>query len=107
MTDWSGPHDGYWRGDPKEIAEDMYDGKILEGGRQMILLEKLERKWKMHETLHQLKETLMRYGMDLTTPLSRIDKDYSRWNKCAFNITLTSFASSIEAITFKVTRLRQ
>lgn len=51
----------------------------------MILLEKLERKWKMHETLHQLKETLMRYGMDLTTPLSRIDKDYSRWYKCAFN----------------------
>ena len=28
MTDWSGPHDGYWRGEPKEIAEDMYDGKI-------------------------------------------------------------------------------
>lgn len=28
MTDWSGPHDGYRRGDPKEIAEDMYDGKI-------------------------------------------------------------------------------
>ena len=51
----------------------------------MNLLEKLERKWKMHETLHQLKETLMRYGMDITTPLSRIDKDYSRWNKCAFN----------------------
>lgn len=51
----------------------------------MILLKELERKWKMHETLHQLKETLMRYGMDLTTPLSRIDKDYSRWNKCAFN----------------------
>ena len=51
----------------------------------MILLEKLERMWKTHETLHQLKDTLMRYGMDLTTPLSRIDKDYSRWNKCAFN----------------------
>lgn len=51
----------------------------------MNLLEKLERKWKMHETLHQLKDTLMRYGMDLTTPLSRIDKDYSRWNNCAFN----------------------
>lgn len=28
MTDWSGPHDGYWRGDPKEIAEDLFDGKI-------------------------------------------------------------------------------
>ena len=28
MSDWSGPHDGYWRGEPKEIAEDMYDGKI-------------------------------------------------------------------------------
>lgn len=28
MTDWSGPHDGWWRGDPKEIAEDLYDGKI-------------------------------------------------------------------------------
>lgn len=51
----------------------------------MNLLEKLERRWKMRETLHQLKETLMRYGMDITTPLSRIDKDYSRWNKCAFN----------------------
>ena len=43
----------------------------------MNLLEKLERKWMMHETLHQLKDTLKRYGMDLTTPLSRIDKDYS------------------------------
>lgn len=42
----------------------------------MNLLEKLERKWMMHETLHQLKDTLKRYGMDLTTPLSRIDKDY-------------------------------
>ena len=51
----------------------------------MILLEKLERKWKTYETLHQLKDTLMRYGMDLTTPLSRIDNDYARWNKCAFN----------------------
>ena len=51
----------------------------------MILLEKLERKWKTYETLHQLKDTLMRYGMDLTTPLSRIDTDYARWNKCAFN----------------------
>lgn len=28
MTDWSGPHDGYRRGDPKEIAEDLFDGKI-------------------------------------------------------------------------------
>ena len=28
MTDWSGPHDGYWRGDPKEIAEHLFDGKI-------------------------------------------------------------------------------
>lgn len=28
MTDWSGPHDGYWRGDPKKIAEDLFDGKI-------------------------------------------------------------------------------
>ena len=28
MSDWSGPHDGYWRGEPKEIAEDMYDVKI-------------------------------------------------------------------------------
>lgn len=28
MTDWSGPHDGYWRGDPKEIAEDLFGGKI-------------------------------------------------------------------------------
>ena len=26
MSDWSGTHDGYWRGEPKEIAEDMYDG---------------------------------------------------------------------------------
>ena len=51
----------------------------------MILLKKFERMWKTHETLHQLKDTLMRYGMDLTTPLSRIDKDYARWNKCAFN----------------------
>lgn len=42
----------------------------------MILLEKLRRKWWTYETLHQLKETLKRYGMDLTTPLSRIDKDY-------------------------------
>ncbi len=41
--------------------------------------------WKTYETLHQLKDTLMRYGMDLTTPLSRIDKDYSRWNNCSFN----------------------
>ena len=32
MTDWSGPHDGYWRGEPKEIAEDMYDGKIWKAG---------------------------------------------------------------------------
>lgn len=73
----------------------------------MILLEKLRRKWWTYETLHQLKETLKRYGMDLTTPLSRIDKDYSRWNKCAFNFTLTSFASSIEAVTIKVERLKQ
>ena len=51
----------------------------------MNLLEKLERMWKTYETLHQLKDTLMRYGMDLTTPLSRIDKDYSRWNNCSFN----------------------
>lgn len=51
----------------------------------MILLKKLERMWKTYETLHQLKDTLMRYGMDLTTPLSRIDKDYSRWNNCSFN----------------------
>lgn len=28
MTDWSGPHDGWWRGDPKEIAEHLFDGKI-------------------------------------------------------------------------------
>ena len=28
MTDWSGPHDGYWRGEPKEIAEHLFDGKI-------------------------------------------------------------------------------
>ena len=48
----------------------------------MILLEKLKRKWKTYETLHQLKDTLMRYGMDLTTPLSRIDNDYvpGQWN---------------------------
>ena len=32
MSDWSGPHDGYWRGEPKEIAEDMYDGKIWKAG---------------------------------------------------------------------------
>ena len=51
----------------------------------MNLLEKLKRKWWTHETLHQLKDTLMRYGMDLTTPLSRIDKDYSRWEYCEFN----------------------
>lgn len=53
----------------------------------MSLLEKLRRKWWTYETLRQLKETLKRYGMDLTTPLSRIDKDYSRWNNCAFNHT--------------------
>lgn len=51
----------------------------------MILLKKFERMWKTHETLHQLKDTLTRYGMDLTTPLSRIDNDYSRWDNCAFN----------------------
>ena len=28
MTDWSGPHDGWWRGEPKEIAEHLFDGKI-------------------------------------------------------------------------------
>ena len=28
MTDWSGPHDGWWRGDPKEIAEHLFNGKI-------------------------------------------------------------------------------
>ena len=28
MTDWSGPHDGYRHGDPKEIAEDLFGGKI-------------------------------------------------------------------------------
>ena len=42
----------------------------------MSLLEKLRRKWWTYETLRQLKETLKRYGMDLTTPLPRIDKDY-------------------------------
>lgn len=49
----------------------------------MILLKKFERKWKTQETLHQLKDTLMRYGVDLTTPLSRIDKDYvpEQWNE--------------------------
>jgi len=49
----------------------------------MILLKKFERKWKTQETLHQLKDTLKRYGVDLTTPLSRIDKDYvpEQWNE--------------------------
>lgn len=28
MTDWSGPCDGWWRGDPKEIAERLFNGKI-------------------------------------------------------------------------------
>ena len=28
MTDWSGPHDGWWRGEPKEIAEHLFGGKI-------------------------------------------------------------------------------
>ena len=28
MTDWAGPHDGWWRGEPKEIAERLFDGKI-------------------------------------------------------------------------------
>ena len=57
----------------------------------MILLKKFERMWKTHETLHQLKDTLMRYGMDLTTPLSRIDNDYSRWDNCAFKSDIIRF----------------
>ena len=28
MSDWSGPHDGCWRGEPKEIAERLFDGKF-------------------------------------------------------------------------------
>lgn len=62
----------------------------------MNLLEKLERRWKMHETLHQLKDTLMRYGMDLTTPLSRIDKDYvpGQWNTAGDGSALVNYKYS-------------
>lgn len=62
----------------------------------MNLLEKLERKWKTYEALHQLKETLMRYGMDLTTPLSRIDKDYvpGQWNTAGDGSALVNYKYS-------------
>lgn len=59
----------------------------------MILLKKFERKWKTQETLHQLKDTLIRYGVDLTTPLSRIDKDYvpEQWNENGDGAALIRF----------------
>ncbi len=60
----------------------------------MNLLEKLERKWMMHETLHQLKDTLKRYGMDLTTPLSRIDKDYSSGHYSSTALSLIHYKYS-------------
>lgn len=59
----------------------------------MNLLEKLERKWMMHETLHQLKDTLKRYGMNLTTPLSRIDKDYSSGHYSSTALSLIHYTS--------------
>lgn len=60
----------------------------------MNLLEKLERKWLMHETLHQLKDTLKRYGMDLTTPLSRIDKDYGSGHCSSTSLVYYKYSSN-------------
>ena len=54
----------------------------------MNLLEKLERKWKTYETLHQLKDTLMRYGIDLCSKRSSQSQNkanYFRMEVLIFN----------------------